>query len=343
MQLARILESEFGGNTVILEPHTPGSPIIEDFNFNSDIKIMRVQTAKNPHGSLNGHIDYLNKVNTILRGITVDELYLCSPYLIPILNILSEKITDITYYMLETPDMYSRWIKESHFLISKKVKKIIYVEKNRYIRDAQEFDFHMTPSVLYYNSYPVNREPIDFRRRNNRIINYGTLDNKNTYLDWYGDPPIDCYPIDLMGQVNREFQASGKVRLIDKVPHSSVAGIVSKYSFVITIWNENERRSRFAPSNKLFEAISLGVPIISAPHPQHVEVIQELECGIIMKDWTKGALQLALDQALSLMGTKKYEKLVRNCARLEDSRFGVPTNTQNLLNFIRENSSLQDI
>jgi glycosyltransferase involved in cell wall biosynthesis len=337
MQLARNLKSEFGGKTVIFEPHTPGSPIMEDFDINLDVKIMRIQTAKNPHENLNGHIDYLNKVNTILRDMTVDELYLCSPYVIPILYILSEKITDITYYMLETPDMYSRWIKESHFLVRKKVKKIIYVEKNRYVRDAQEFDFLGIPSFLYYNSYKVEREAIDFRKRNSRIINYGTLDNKNTYLDWYGDVPINRYPIDLMGQINQQFIPSGKVRHLGKVPHSSVAGIVSQYSFVITLWNEKERRSRFAPSNKLFEAISLGVPIISAPHPQHVEVIQELECGIIMKDWTKGSLQSALDQGVSIIGGKKYEILVRNCARLEKSRFGVPTNTQSLLKFIREN------
>jgi hypothetical protein len=265
-------------------------------------------------------------------------MFLCSQFVIPILSILKKGIKKITYYMLETPDMYGEWVKNSHHNLENQVDRIIYIEKNRYVRDSQDFNLKKIPATLYYNSYPVSEKPLSILERNKRSLNYGTLTSRHTYLSWYQEPQIQKFPIDLIGQISEPFTPSDQIRKFDRVPHDLISAVVRNYSYVITVWNEHERRSRFAPSNKFFEAVSLGVPVISAPHPQHVEVIRELGCGIVMNDWKLESFEQALEEAQKLIAGDKYAELVEGCFRFAHSRYGPKANSQKLIEFLEATS-----
>jgi hypothetical protein len=336
VNLVRILDEKFKGQTLIFEPHTPGSPLTNHFLGLKTIDVIRLPTTEHPHLKLDGHIEYLNLINKYLKDIQVEELIICSPFLIPILWTLDESIQNVIYYMLETPAMYSSWIQQSHFLVNQRVKKILYVEKNRYIRDSLEYEFQQIPALLLYNSYFSIEVLLPESNRNNRILNYGTLDNRNSYLNWYEHPNIARYPIDLLGDIQEDFKCTGDIRTFPKVPHTQIQEIVKKYSFVITLWNQHDRRSRYAPSNKFFEAISLGVPVISAPHPQHVEIVEALNCGIIMKDWSLDSLEIAINEALHAINSNKYEQMVSSCMEMKNSVYGARSNAEKLVKFFKE-------
>ena len=61
------------------------------------------------------------------------------------------------------------------------------------------------------------------------------------------------------------------------------------------------------------ESIADGVPPISAPHPQTKLLTERYECGLVMDDWGLAPFKRSLQNALDLIGTTEYERMVENC------------------------------
>ncbi len=236
------------------------------------------------------------------------------------------------YYSIESIIQYGKPDIHLNRMLRKKIDLILWPEENRMQRDSDRCWFEGIASLLVLNaSNPSTSadavQPVASRLK--RIINQGTLGTKETFSHYFLRPEILRLPIDIFGPLvdsesrqleryaatNREQPKWVQTVYHGRVGLAQLARVRRLRAFLICIWSPAEERGLYAPSNKFFEAVADGVPPITAPHPQHVRLVEKYDCGILLDDWSFVSLRRGLLTALRIFGTPRYSQLVENCRR----------------------------
>ena len=166
--------------------------------------------------------------------------------------------------------------------------------------------------------------PVTPRRRNGTLLYSGTLDRKQTLADYFLRPELHPVRVDLFGNIGgRDSQtllaelsrADGGIRYCGYVPAERLAALRRHYAFSLVMWSPQSEHQYYAAPNKFFDAISDGVPPLTAPHPQCEMLVQRYRCGLVMADWSYEAFRQTVEEAIAVFGTPHYGEMVANCRR----------------------------
>lgn len=202
----------------------------------------------------------------------------------------------------------------------------MFTEDNRRRYYNREFSFDGVPQATLLNAPPLDAFPVqDSRRRNGRVLfQSASIQWNATYPEYLlnvGRPPIgfDVYGFVYSGPArilaSRDTAQAFAVKYCGNVTNAQLARLRAQYAYSFVAWNPRSFNTLYACPNKLFESIASGVPPITAPHPQCVDVVRTYDCGIVMRDWSYDAFCEATDEAQRLLGTPRYRELVANCRR----------------------------
>lgn len=157
-------------------------------------------------------------------------------------------------------------------------------------------------------------------KENCRFLLAGTLDRRSL-LEVFADPSLTGIQADIFGVLGGAEAES----IMDKVlrQHKGVKfhGVISNaelrrigpnYDYRVVFWNDSGINELFACPNKLFEAISDGVPVVGTPQPQIFDVLSTWGCGVLARDWSVGAASEAIRVAMQIYETEAYDELRLN-------------------------------
>lgn len=206
----------------------------------------------------------------------------------------------------------------------KSVRLILFSEKLRQYFHNREFQTQSVPQCHLYNAPPRNLFPtMPADKRNGRIIVQSiTIMWGRTYPEYLlcaqrPDIPVDVYGNAFGAQAgllrSGDIFPAFNVRYLGNVPLDDLIQARASYSFSFVSWKPVDVGSAYVSPCKFYESIASGVPPISAPHPECMDVIRRYDCGILMRDWSFTAFCDALESALLIRGTARYRELVRNC------------------------------
>lgn len=311
----------------IIEPDLPSRPPLHVQFPNLDI--VRIETSVNVYEA-GGRGEYCFKAARYIDAAKPDIIIICCTFSMPTLLWTRHRAKTTVFYSIESIIQYGMPDVHLNRLLRSQIDLILWPEENRMERDTKRCCFEGIPSLVILNSAnPVaSAETIVApEERIPRIIHQGTIGVKETFANYFLDQRLLRLPIDVYGPLvdepSKEFKryhASAQVEpsSIRTVYHGQVnlrqLSIARRHrAFLVCIWSPAEERGLFAPSNKFFEAIADAVPPITAPHPQHVRLVKAYDCGIVLDDWSIGALEKGLQEALLLFGTPRYSQMVENC------------------------------
>ncbi len=273
-------------------------------------------------------VEYLYRAARLVNRMRPRVLVIFAGFSFPLLAKLNFRPELVIYHCYEVAsrDRWSRWI---HRLLGSQVDIITFPEPYRAIYDTQQCRWHGVPKVLLYNCGTEFGQSgsvvVPWDRRNGRILYSGTISPRVALSEYFWQEPIPRFPIDLTGRIvaTGEHQAqqiaarlTGSLRYFGLLEPEQLASMRPCYAYSLLMWNpEISPNHRWAAPNRLFQSIQAGVPPIAAPHPQCREIIRRYDCGLLMRDWSFDAFRQALEQALAIYGTPRYEELVRNCLR----------------------------
>lgn len=321
-EFLRSLRAHYGGEVVILEPDAPDKPARHDLY--PDLKIERLHTGVQPYVP-EGRIRYLLAAANRINQLQPDVLVVFCTFCLPVLFKLRRRPKFVIYHSIESIVFYGEADLEMNRAAAPWIDLVIFPEENRASRDLERCEFHALPIVEMLNSANPRSSKdqiVSADRRNGRIISQGAIIGAQTFPEYYLRRQAQRLPVDLYGpiggadsaEVGRKLGAMRKnVRYHGVVDLHRLAEIRRNYCYSIVIWTPTIERALFAPSNKFFEAVADGVPPITAPHPQHKQLVERYECGIVMDDWSYESFYRALRRALRLYGTSQYADMVANC------------------------------
>lgn len=281
-----------------------------------------------------GLVEYNAQAARLVAALQPDLLVVSSTLVLPALLRLRRRPKFTIYYMLESLAYYAQGdTPHARFMLNlnrhaaRQLDLVIYPETNRATADLQRGGLSDVPLVICYNAVNHLAElpsvtPVADRLP--RILYSGTIHRQLTLGEYFLHPDVAKLPLDLYGLVEGEgkhgFEAElcqlpGPLRYRGYVDAGALAKLRKQYAFSLVAWAPIDEHTLYACPNKFFEAIADGVPPIVTPHPQCKQLVERYDCGIVMRDWGRGAFQNALQQGLRALGTSRYADWVANCRR----------------------------
>lgn len=96
-----------------------------------------------------------------------------------------------------------------------------------------------------------------------------------------------------------ELSASGVVRLLPRVPHAEVLRWMRCSDVGINLVLPIDNTHRLASPLKLYEYVSMGLPVVGADLPEIREVIAGTECGVLVDPMDPEVIAAGIEQVLS--------------------------------------------
>jgi hypothetical protein len=347
--IARRISEEFGCKITIIEPGVPESP--PRYEMFPDIQIVRVTPTRHVYNE-GGRAAYLNRAAAIIEMERPEILIVCCSFTLPVLLKIRFRPKLVIYYAIESIIQYGLPDSALHHAVHDLIDYVVFPEENRAYLDGRRCGLLNKPFSIVLNSSDgvlSDNDIISPHHRNGRIIHQGTIGVMHTYSNYFLDRRIRRLPIDIYGPLVDD--ASQSLRHLEqkarrdtgnfsayrgRIDIASLARIRNKYLYSICIWNPDDERGRYAPSNKFFEAISSGVPPLTAPHPQHERLIKEFDCGLMLEGWSFKDFRRGLLMAIKVSRTKRYVELVENCILAARLKLNSRKQLQSMIDVLRE-------
>lgn len=317
--IVRYLGDLYNAERIILEPDQMERPSKQDLF--PDIKIKRIITNMHPH-SPGGRIEYLLNASKEVEKIRPDVLIICTTFTLPVLFKIGFRPKKVIYYSLEAISHYAGDL-EMNQNIDSLVDLIIFPEENRATKHLEITKTKVPICIVYNCTNSSQTEVVPVEKRNGKILYSGGL-HKNTAYEYYLNDKLQQFPIDLYGlveahdqstrdEIQRRFLALSKnVKYHGYISANKLRDIRKYYLYSLVIWLPVDENTAFACPNKFFEAISNGIPPITAPHPQCKMICKRYDCGIVMEDFTFDSFLKSIKFAMDLEKSR-YQELVNNC------------------------------
>ncbi len=328
IHFVRSLSDILGCNYFIFQPFLPQKKFIDLTHLSFNIET--INTIEHPWSWI-GRTQYLKRVASRLNEIKPDILILSNYTLLPIVDFLKFKPQYIIHQVLEELDQFGDSLVGRNIL--KRIKRIaprvdfwIFPEQNRAIHDAYVLGIPYEKISIFYNVLDQLDGFEDITKKNKRFLYAGSVDFNRTVAKYFTNVQVYEKPIDVFGEISgpskecEQFQENlkrpkSKIRYFGEVSAEVINKKLSEYSFSLVYWFPISFSTRNAAPNKFFQAIAAGVPVLAAPHPQCIELINRYNCGIVLKDWSEKSFLSGLNLAMHLFDTKDYEAMLDGCKK----------------------------
>ncbi len=230
------------------------------------------------------------------------------------------------YYGYEHSDGKLPWIERVFAGLHGRFELAIFPEPHRAALDAPRLGLNKTPILVLHNSVSPLAPVTPSETRNKRFVYAGLVDPNRTYGDAMLGGRFDELPIDVFGRLEGFDDPAGVIRALEKRDgqvryHGRTPADadyhcrISAASAGIIAWAPVTESTYFACPNKFFEAIALGVPPITLPHPQTAMITRQFNCGWVADGFGVDALQRAMLTAQDTFGTPQHQQFVDQCVQ----------------------------
>jgi len=326
LSLTRSLAELIGGEHQIFQPFVPQRKFID---LSKDgYCIETVTTVEHPWSWI-GRMQYLRRVAKSINAHRPDVLLLPNYNLIPIIDLLDYRPRKIIHLALEDMDQFgdSYWAKHIVRKMKQHAKNIdlwIFPEQNRAIHDCKLLDIPYDRTCVLYNVTTEAQPARPASDRNGKTIYAGSVDFDRTAAHFFSSPSVAAEAIDVFGNLSgsdsqkQDFLGAtrspdSRLRYFGEISASTLGYQLPTYAYSLVYWFPTTWALRNAAPNKFFQAIASGVPVVAAPHPQCISLIQRYECGIALKDWEFDTFVSGLKSATRKIGTPQYQDMVEGC------------------------------
>ncbi len=95
--------------------------------------------------------------------------------------------------------------------------------------------------------------------------------------------------------VDREFLlGQDKISYIGKLPYAETMRLLGNCDILLGLYDPSVPINRFASSNKVYEAMSVGIPVVSNQETSMAEIISEISCGLLVPYGDPASLTAAI-------------------------------------------------
>jgi hypothetical protein len=340
VSVSKAIAAFLGADVSVIHPVVHGRITTND---NQGVQVKAV-TTRAFAWSDSGRMEFLGRAREILNADPPDFLIINNYLMLPILDLIESRPGLVIHSALEEPPSHEdplidgiQW--ENIRRLSQKIDFWIFPETNRAIKATGLVDIPSEKQCVIYNLDPSALRASKGSMAHPvspRLIYAGTIDLNNSVGKHFFSNLFTGVPIDFFGRLNGSPEqidsfhsnlpeTTQEAKYFGEVTHDELRSVLPSYAFSLIYWLPTNFSFLNAAPNKFFQAVAAGVPVICAPHPQCVELVNRYKCGIVADDWSLLALRSALNYAVSILGTEAYDTMEAGCARAVQEELNMAT------------------
>lgn len=323
LRLAETLSRLLNEPATIVAPK--GDDAAQTLASSAGVSLTQLSAAA-PFGTTSFDIEYClqaaREIDSLAPRWLVQAAFLGAPALLR----LRRRPQRCIYFGYEHTDGKLPWVERTFVGLRGWFDLAIFPEPHRAALDAPRLGLDKTPALVLLNSVVPLAPVVPSGARNNRFVYAGLIDPLRTYGQAMIGGPFDRFPIDIFGRLEGFDAADSVVAALarraanirfqgNRPANAEFHSEVATASAAIVAWAPLTESTFFACPNKFFEAIALGVPPVTLPHPQAAMIVRQFQCGWVASDFSIGALQKALFEAQETFGSSTHQFLVEQCIR----------------------------
>lgn len=320
--LARSLAAHFGAPASIFEPDV-AAPVRHE-RSDLPIEVRRIPTEVTPYCAA-GRMQYVLRVAEQLNRNRPEVVAVWNTFALPVLAKMNYRPRTTIYVLSEMIAPYGRFAHRLNRSLAGQIDVVVVPDGDRARLDLPRAGLTGTPLAVMYNVSDAPHEaPLVTEMRLPRLFYGGVISSDLGMADYLLHPELREAPLDLYGAVEgpdreallkRLNGTNGAVRYHGCIDQQALREARRRRAYSLVLYRPTLEHTQYAAPNKFFEAVADGVPPIVTPHPQCRMFVERYGCGIVIRDWTFEAYRTAVNQALEMFGTRRYARMVENCAR----------------------------
>jgi hypothetical protein len=312
-QIGYLRDSLFAGSSVIqyLVPNYPDRPLL------SSNDVTPVLSEGNPF-TWEGMIAFGKRAATQIDEFAPDKLIIVNPRSLAVLPYLKAPESGLIYYGLEPildhglNFLKSISLQKFHFNLG------IFPNSERAQADASLLSIPAT-RVRILRNVPKLTRPLESNSEKNVLTYAGSLDPKWVNLQVLEEAG-KVAPLEIWGHPTEKLSTSISNYYRGSLPHTRIADAYESTALSLIIWNPINFGTKNAAPNKFFEALSYGVPSVSFPYPQVVDLVAQYGIGFVAPDFTKKSFLRTLISAYEIVPSNQYQEMRKLCLDLHGNR-----------------------
>jgi hypothetical protein len=321
VRLAATLSKLLGEPACIIAPK--GDAAAGALTKDAGVDLLEI-AASAPFGDVRHDIEFCLQAAREVDRLSPRWLVLCAFLGAPALLRMRHRPERCLYFGYEHTDGRMGWIERVFAGLADRFDLAIYPEEHRAALDAPRLGLQSTPTLVMLNSVIPLASPTPAEARNGRIVYGGLIDPKRTHGDALLCGGFDEILMDVFGRLEGFSepnavladlaQRAGNVRYHGQQPvNAAYHAAIAQASAALVAWSPQSESTFFACPNKFFEAIALGVPPVTAPHPQAARIVRQFGCGWVADGFETADLRTSLDAARAVFGTQAHADMIGAC------------------------------
>jgi hypothetical protein len=282
-----------------------------------------------------GMIAFGKRAASKIDDFAPDKLIIANPRSLVVLAFLKTRGKNIIYYGLEPIVDHGK-----NFLRSISLQKFdftlgLFPNVERAQADSHVLSMPSTRVRIVRNVPKLLKSPeLDTQKE---IVTYaGALDSEWVNFEVLKEAATRV-PLEIWGHTSKKIHPAIANSYRGNLPHSEIRRVYERTALSLIIWNPINFGTRNAAPNKFFEAISFGVPSVSFPYPQVVELVAKYGIGFVSKDFSKESFLRTLNNAYSLISTSEFREMQELCLELHTNQLNWEIESKSLIHEIISN------
>lgn len=288
-----------------------------------------------PSGTTAWRREFLWQVRKLVEAESPDVLVLFGGAVFSLLAIIKRRPRRVIYHAYEQIVDLAPDEQDAHRIYLGSVDLVISPEPHRLAHDCKFLG--AWPKVVHFifNSAdvcaPAEIHSVSAGEREEAFFWSGALSRKATFAQYLWSPEFSKFRIGVYGRLSdhepdlilREIRGRSNISYRGLVTADTLNRERARHAFSLVWWNPaNSFGHLHLCSNRLFTGLSAGLPTICGPHPQCATIAKRFDVGLVAEDWSLRSISEAMNKAISILGTARYDKMVDNCMELTRSETG---------------------
>ncbi|MDR1490884.1 MAG: glycosyltransferase [Desulfovibrio sp.] len=318
--LAESMRQHYQADVYFLAADEDYRPITRPDFLSDEVKIDYVFTssyAANRFFSLFKSARYGSQAVEMMEKFKPEMLVVTDPSSLLYLQNAAHKPKFVIFYHLELASRYHQAVTRA---MAYAIDCVIFPERNRASLELRRLglDTSKTASFVMHNSRKFKQQwrQIPASERNGHFIYAGGFWHRTNTL-WLLEDRVSKFPVDIFGSGGpylELFKESKTINFYGYIPSDgNFFTLLGQYAYSLILWSQDYDDTYYCAPNKLYDALTCGVPFISGPHPLCQELAAKYNCGLIMPDWSLESFVETLEQAQKIFNTEAYQEMIEGC------------------------------
>jgi hypothetical protein len=269
--------------------------------------------------SWEGMVGFGKRAAKLVSKFDPNKIVIVNPRSLAAIPFLKKSDADMIYYGLEPITDHGKGFTSVIALQKFQFQIGIFPNIERAIADATTLSIPPKQIRIIRNVPKLSDHSPTITNKEKGITYVGSLDAGWVNLEVL-DYAASLAPLKIWGHAEKKLSPKISQSYQGALPHSQIGKAFGQADLSLILWKPVNFGTKNAAPNKFFEAMSFGVPSVSFPYPQVVELVSKHGIGFVADSFSIKSFNTILTETYKMVESQQFKEIKEMCLILHKNK-----------------------